>query len=356
MKKSRITRRGFLSRSIFALGSGLILSRKSFSAEKKKEFIPVGMQVSETFKETVFKLKLSGKVESIKLLQFTDIHFNPLRKGRKEDETSKDIMRKLVDLTEPHLLAITGDTWAENPFGKGLSFLEGAVEFFGTLGVPWLYTWGNHDMLSDYSKGHDLLASGKHSMYRGGREYGNYEVVINDETGKSLWRILCINTNYYGFLDEQKKWLSGWIEKNMDNTTPVFLACHIPIYQYHTIWEEKIASGVKFEKVCYEKEKGSAFDVISKVPGLKACICGHDHVNDYSGVYKGIDLIYGRATGLGGYGADLVPKGGKLYTLFPSTGEYDWVSITPDNERWHPPKGMMIERKEELPWLNKLVG
>ncbi len=348
------SRRDFLKRSI-ALSCGLVLSKRGLGAERKKDFVPVGMQVSETFKESIYELPLSGKVDAIRLLQFTDIHFNPLRKGKKEDDTTKDIMRKLVDLTEPHLLAITGDCWADNPFGKGLSFLESAVEFFGTLGVPWLFTWGNHDMLSDYSKGHDILASAKNSMYRGGREYGNYEVVIKDDGGKVLWKIVCINTSNYGFLEEQKKWLAQWIEKNRGNTIPVILAFHIPIYQYHTIWEEKIASGVKFEKVCYEKEDGSALDIISKVPGLKACICGHDHVNDYSGVYKGIDLIYGRASGLGGYGSDVVPKGGKLYTLYPSTGEYDWVSITPDNERWRPPQGMRVEKKEELPWLNKLT-
>ncbi|MCX8064825.1 MAG: metallophosphoesterase [Candidatus Hydrogenedentes bacterium] len=355
MKSIEITRRNFLLGSL-TLGSVLMFSKRSSSAVKKNEFIPVGMQVSQQFREDVFRLKLKRKSDSIRLLQLTDLHFNPLRREKKVDEDTKNLVRKLIELTEPDLVAITGDVWNENPFGKGLSFLESSVEFFGTLGVPWLYTWGNHDMLSDYSKGHDILARGNNSLYRGGLNRGNYEVVIENEEGKDLWRLICINTSNYGFLEEQLSWLRGWIEKNKSNTTPTFMIFHIPIFQYHTIWEEKIASGVKFEKVCYEKEEGSAFETINKVPGLKACICGHDHVNDYSGLYKGIDLIYGRATGRGGYGSDLVPKGGKLYTLFPSTGEYDWASITDDNERWHPPKNMRIEKKEELPWLHKLSG
>ena len=29
---------------------------------------------------------------------------------------------------------------------------------------------------------------------------------------------------------------------------------------------------------------------------------GHDHNNDYSGIYKGIELVFGRKTGYGSYG------------------------------------------------------
>jgi hypothetical protein len=42
----------------------------------------------------------------------------------------------------------------------------------------------------------------------------------------------------------------------------------------------------------------------------------------------GIDLIYGRATGYGSYVRTMFPKGEILYVLYPSTGEYEWVSVT----------------------------
>ncbi len=350
--KDKITRRFFIGSGL--LGTWALFNTKKVWAKKEEPNVLVGMQKSETIKEDSFTLKLPGNPKSIQLLQITDIHFNPYRKEKKIDETTKDIVKKLLDITQPHLLAITGDVWNENAFGRGLMYLEQAVEFFGSLNIPWLYTWGNHDMLSDYAKGHDILASAKNSMYRGGINYGNYHVIVENESGQKLWRFLCLNSNKNGLMDEQRQWIQEWSNKNEHEKVHTFMVCHIPIYQYHTIWENKIASGVKFENVCYEKEQGESLEYLKKVPGLKACICGHDHVNDYSGVIEGIDLIYGRATGKGGYGSDFVPKGGKLYSLYPSSGEYEWVSITPNNKRWHPQQGVQIEKKEELPWLDEL--
>lgn len=352
MDKKKISRRFFigsgLAGTLVALEGGKVL------AKKKEEKFPVGMQKSETIKESSYTLKISGNPKTIQFLQFTDIHFNPYRRDKNLDESTREDIKKIIDLTQPHLIAITGDVWNENAFGRGLQYLEQAAEFFGSLDVPWFFTWGNHDVLGDYSKGHDLLAAAKNSMYRGGINEGNYEVVITTDDDKKLWRFVCINSNNHGIMEEQRKWLEQWCNENANVVVPSFMACHIPIYQYHTIWENKVASGVKFEKVCYEEERGESYDYIKKIPGLKACICGHDHVNDYSGVLDGIDLIYGRATGYGSYGADYVPKGGKLYVLYPSTGEYEWVSVTSSNKRWHPQKGVQIEKKEELPWLEDL--
>ncbi|MCA1902945.1 MAG: metallophosphoesterase [Candidatus Hydrogenedens sp.] len=352
MSSMKITRRFFIVSSVSA-GTAIVSSSKA-SARNETSKSPVGMEKSNTVSENKYTLTISGNEKSIKLLQFTDIHFNPYRKDKNIDKTTEEIIKKLIDLTQPHLIAITGDVWNENAFGRGLSYLETAVEFFGSLGVPWLYTWGNHDKLSDYTKGHDILAKGKNSMYRGGIAEGNYEVIVAKTSGESLWRFVCLNSNNVGLRDEQRQWVSQWAEANANISIPTFMVCHIPIYQYHTIWESEVASGVKFENVCYEAERGESLAYLKKIPGLKACICGHDHVNDYSGIIEGVDLIYGRATGLGGYGSDFVPKGGKLYALYPDTGEYEWVSITPDNKRWYPEKGVQIEKKEELPWYNEL--
>lgn len=352
MKNDMVTRRFFIGSGLF--GTAVLLTTKKSWAKKDKTKLPVGMQKSEKIKEDSYTLKISGNPKSVQLLQVTDIHFNPYRMDKNIDNTTRDTVKKLLDITQPHLLAVTGDVWNENAFGRGLMYLEQAADFFSSLGIPWFYTWGNHDMLSDYIKGHDILASAKNSMYRGGINEGNYQIIIENEANQKLWRLVCLNSNNYGLMDEQRQWIEQWSKKNADIIIPTFMACHIPIYQYHTIWENKIASGVKFENVCYEKEQGESLKYIKKIPGIKACICGHDHVNDYSGVFEGVDLIYGRATGKGGYGSEYVPKGGKLYSLYPSTGEYEWVSVTPNNKRWHPQKGTQIEKKEELPWQDEL--
>ena len=99
---------------------------------------------------------------------------------------------------------------------------------------------------------------------------------------------------------------------------------------------------MKGEDVCMEQEDGSSLAVL-KAAGVRACFCGHDHQNDYSGAADGVELVYGRVSRAGGYGADIFPKGGKLITVNCRTGRYEWVSITPDGKRWRPKPG---ERRE----------
>ena len=63
------------------------------------------------------------------------------------------------------------------------------------------------------------------------------------------------------------------------------------------------------------QDDSNAFNLFKNLQTMRACFCGHDHVNDYGGVLDGIELVYGRATGYGGYGGDYVDKGGKLITV-----------------------------------------
>ena len=49
--------------------------------------------------------------------------------------------------------------------------------------------------------------------------------------------------------------------------------------------------------------------------------CGHDHNNDYSGIYKDIELIYGRKTGYGSYGPNDFLNGATVFSLKEKTNE-----------------------------------
>lgn len=48
---------------------------------------------------------------------------------------------------------------------------------------------------------------------------------------------------------------------------------------------------------------------------VKGAFVGHDHVNDYEAQFRGIRLIYGRATGFDTYGRDGFPRGGRVILL-----------------------------------------
>jgi len=277
----------------------------------------------------VVKLQVRNP-RSIKVLQMTDLHFflgeQPF--WTNANKKISEEMHKLVQMTKPDMVIITGDLWRDSPPEKLEEFMRFAVSQCEALGVPWAFTWGNHDRVNDRQAAHELLTKARNSLYRGATSDGNYIVDMVDRRGRALWQILCLNSGDAGIGAEQKEWLKriNQISPKKGKVPPRLAAFHIPLKQYDDIWETGFARGIKYEKVCSEKENGSSLAIL-KNAGVHACFCGHDHVNDYSGVIDGVELIYGRTTGVGGYDAMQVPNGGKLYILNGRTGKYSWKSV-----------------------------
>jgi hypothetical protein len=88
-------------------------------------------------------------------MQVTDLHFFCHPDKPELDKRTIEELPRLRDLTQPDLIMVTGDFWHDNPGGKGQEYAEFAIDKISGLGVPWIFTWGNHDMLNDYAKGHD---------------------------------------------------------------------------------------------------------------------------------------------------------------------------------------------------------
>lgn len=279
---------------------------------------------------------------AIRLLQFTDVHFfngvdkTPLQEKRRRQMTLDDT-RRIIDQAKPDLLFVTGDLWHDNPNGRGAEFMAYALEQCSAWGLPWAFTWGNHDQLSDYAVGHKALKAAKHSLYGGAENGGNYVLAFEDGAGARLAEVFCLNTRHTG-MDTACREFTAKAAETLDTNGPRPLrlgAFHIPLKQYEDVWENGTARGVIGETVCFEQEEKSSLPVLRDA-GIQAVFCGHDHVNDYSGVLDGVDLIYGRATGYNGYGAEKVKKGAKLYTLDPARKSLEWVSLLPDGSTWTP--------------------
>jgi len=278
------------------------------------------------------------------ILQFTDLHFFAEDKGKYGllNDTTVNNMRKLVALTKPDLLIVTGDLWRDNPPERLEEFMRYAVDQCASLGVPWAFTWGNHDQLKDYRVGHKALAEARNSLYRGAGSDGNYVIDIVGPHGRVVWEILCINSHVDGIGGPEQQWLRKLAERSGKQLPPRFAFFHIPLKQYVDIWNSGMATGIKGEDPCIEKEDGSSLPILKSL-GVRACFVGHDHVNDYWGVIDGVDLVYGRATGMGGYGGTVLPKGAKLITVNCRTGRYEWRTLLLDGKRWRPAPGERIE-------------
>jgi 3',5'-cyclic AMP phosphodiesterase CpdA len=355
MLNSRISRRRFW------LHTGAGAAAAMFTAPlwaQKRPLNPVALATSDRHPETQATVRVRDAA-AIRVLQFTDIHFFCGRDdhGAGPDEQSVADMKRMVDRYEPDLVAVTGDTWHDNPGGRSAMFLEYSVRQLEGLGVPWLFTWGNHDLLDDYPAGHDALRVARHSLYRGGPQGGNYTVDLLDTEGRCVWELICLNTTNIGIQRPQREWIDALHAQRSQfgsgtrESTPAFCMLHIPVLQYHYIWEEEMASGFKREAVCSWGENGSGLWHLQRLGNVRALFCGHDHVNDYSGSIEGIELVYGRATGHAGYGGEDVRKGAKLITADAGTGTYSWETVFPDGSRWRPEPGFRTEEIIDAYWM-----
>lgn len=279
--------------------------------------------------------------DTIKALQFTDVHFFCGIENKDEEKKLRqktlDDTRRLIDRAKPDLLFVTGDLWHDNPDGRGEEFMAYAVEQCNSWGIPWAFTWGNHDQLNDYSVGHKTFQNAPKSLYGGEKTDGNYVITIEDNSGIPLVEFLCLNSKRDGLDAAARDFTSNAIKAlNSRGDQPLRIgAFHIPVRQYEDVWDNGIARGIIGEKVCFEKEERAALPIL-KSASIHSVFCGHDHVNDYEGKFDGVNLIYGRATGHNGYGAEKMIKGAKLYTLNPKNKTLSWESLLVDGSTWKP--------------------
>lgn len=324
-------------------------------ADEGPKINTVGRTLSRTVPETVSRLAIKDPAQ-FRALQFTDVHFFCADDEPELDRRTVRDFARLVEMTSPDMIWVTGDFWHENPEGRGAEQMDFAVRQLEALGIPWLFTWGNHDTLDDYAAGHDRIAQAKHSLYRGGPGGGNYTVEITDASGRPIWELLCLNSGQHGIMEECRAWLRHFTATRKPAEVPAFCLVHIPVRQYDTLWKEGKAAGLRLEEVCSWEEDGSSLALIRQAAKVKAMFCGHDHVNDYSGVIDGVELIYGHATGHGGYGGDVVPKGAKLVTMNAETGTYSWETVLMDGRRWQPASDLRAEDLASSPFGDPAAG
>ncbi len=289
---------------------------------------------------------------SFRILQVTDLHYafyeeeGKIRPELRCAETNL-MMEILIAQTKPDLLMVTGDVWPENEDELGVHYMRYAISRFEKLGVPWAFVWGNHDRVSDYPAAHKELAAARNSLYRGAAGDGNYTIDIVRPNGTRAWQLVCLNSKMDSMGQEQQAWMKTLVARDKA-PVPRMAFFHVPLKQYEGIWTSGVATGFRSEQACTASEDGSTLPVFRAI-GVKATFCGHDHINDYSGVVDGVELVYGRCTGSIAYGTPHLPKGGKLITLNLRKGTYAWASVTPDGKKWHPKRGERIEKPKPDP-------
>lgn len=285
-----------------------------------------------------------GNRSGLRLLQFTDNHyFCGVKEGLTRtdaDRTTERDWREFARIFRPDAVITTGDLWHDNPGGRGAATQAHALKQLEELEVPWAFCWGNHDELDDYGAGHAALESARGSLYRGGASHGDYWIDVSGGSDRRMAaRLWLLNSNRYGLTGWQLEWLRSSrakLAKAASRAVTALAFFHIPLLEQATLHRPGATPGVRLEEVCHEREDGQAAPVLAGDDHLRACFCGHDHVNDYAVRTQNLDLVYGRATGHAGYGGDKVRKGAKLIELDLPTGAYRQVTVFADGSRWRP--------------------
>ena len=107
----------------------------------------------------------------------------------------------------------------------------------------------------------------------------------------------------YGWFDfSQINWYreksSKYTLANNGNPLPALAFFHIPLPEYYNAWKNKVNRpiGVKFEEECSPDINTGMFSAMLERGDVIGTFVGHDHINDYIGVYYNIALAYGRVT------------------------------------------------------------
>ena len=259
----------------------------------------------------------------LRIVQFTDTHFHPSETSRR----TADTIRTIVEREAPDLVVHTGDFVNNDSAGK----VEWtALEMMNGLAAPWTLCFGNHDYPVNRGEGardlaeiHDCIAHGLqgHVESDGVRHYcWRYDLHAGDAERPAA--TLVFFQVGYALGDRrvspaQLAWFNAQMvaDAARGSDCPITVFVHIPLREYHTLHDRGPVEGAKGENVCFDSDTGESFAAFAASARVVAVFCGHDHVNDYHGQWEGVDLVYGRVSGWGGYGPPQWQRGGRLVEI-----------------------------------------
>ena len=330
-----------------------------------------------------------------KVVQLTDVHIGAGFMSHGKDLKALNAVAAMVTAEKPDLVIVTGDIAYPIPPQAGTDDNLASAKMFANLmeklGVYWTVTFGNHDteIYSDYDRAEiaDFYENGgfRYCLFKSGPEdvdgYGNNIINIKNSKGEITQSIFTFDSHSYlrhdilGFghgyeniRESQVEWYRNCVEEltaynksvsDMKNPVPSSTAFfHIPLTEYQDAWYEyvkndfKDTENVKFLHgvageggiIVFPGEgEDTLFETMLELGSTKGVFCGHDHENNFSIEYKGIQLSYGMSIdylayiGISRVGAQ---RGCKVITYSPDG------SFTSKNENYYQDKYISQFEKE----------
>jgi 3',5'-cyclic AMP phosphodiesterase CpdA len=280
-----------------------------------------------------------------KVMHLTDIHIGGGFMSKSDDEKALNAVATMITREKPDLVVVTGDIAFPVPYSAGTfnnySGAKALANLMESLGVYWTVTFGNHD--SEAYSYFDREAMSKfyereeyeHCLFQAGPVdvdgYGNHVIEVKNSKGLITQAMIMIDSQAYvkdniiesikGTYDNihpnQVEWYENEIlrmnsenEKIGKEAVPVksLAFFHIPLVEMLDGWNEftesnykdtenvKFIDGVMGEggKIVYcGLGEDEMFETMLRLDSTKAMFNGHDHLNNATLQYKGIQFSYG---------------------------------------------------------------
>lgn len=375
---------------IFAILNSVTVKGDTDFVENSVEAVSYSEQLEPTQDDNGFYTFVTD--DDFKLLQLTDIHIGGGVLSAKKDSMALNAVAAMVSAEKPDLVVVTGDITYPVPFSAGTFNNKESAKLFASLmeklGVYWCFGFGNHDTEAySYFSREQIAAVYEdrekypHCLFQSGPEdvdgVGNYVINIKNTEGKItqslfvfdshsytdndylgiMWKYDCIHKNQ---IDWYKNTLAKLTEDNKNEVPKSLAFYHIPLIETKEAYDEWAAADFKdtenikyiygkageHKKIVYSSEHNEGmFDAFLSSGSTQGVFFGHDHLNNFSLIYKGIRMTYGYSvdylaySGIHKFGA----QRGCTVIDIKTDGSYD---VTPEN--YYQDKYQSINEKETV--------
>ena len=290
----------------------------------------------------------SGK--DLKILQFADIHIGGGFLSRHEDRLAMKTIEEITRKTKPDLIVLNGDLVCSRPqvsFSRNnMNSIVQLTMMMERMGIPYAVTFGNKDSTTYSTHSRDALR--KYLMKQNNclmawdGDYisgsSNYLIKVRNSKREITNVLYFLDSNSYvrhgrKSLDfvhaDQVKWYEKQVLRIMNSegrNVPSVLFTHIPMEEFSKAWKLYVSgdASVKYlygkvnETISKPSVSSTLFDKLRRLGSTKAVICAHDHLNNFSVIYKGIRLTCGKSMDYILYGKNVSGhRGGTLIYFSP---------------------------------------
>ncbi|MFB9329210.1 metallophosphoesterase family protein [Paenibacillus aurantiacus] len=285
---------------------------------------------------------------TFKIVQFTDTEFSDSRAA--DEIKMKAMMARILEAEQPDLVVYTGDVIASGGNPDPVRSFREAASVPEDAGIPWAAVFGNHD-----AEAPNLTREQLHALqltYRfnyakpdppGLHGAGNYTLTVLGADHEPAAALYFLDSGSYSPLEHSRLGFYDWIRReqiqwyteqsytltsdNGGSPLPSLMFFHIPLPEYHDIWDLTVCRGIKGDPICAPWINTGLFAALLEMGDVRGVFVGHDHANDYIGKLHGITLAYGRTT-RNGYTPEPFKTGARVIRLTEGAEEFEtWLHL-----------------------------